>query len=80
MGHGATSDDHQNVGTVATDSYRRILDHNPQPKIVGCDRNHDGPDRLCAINNTTTPVVDQMKAIEVQLLSTIKRPTLPVSC
>ena len=70
----------QTIGTVATDSYCRILDHNLQPQIVGCDRNHDGPDQRWAINNNAAPVVDQMMVIEVQLPNTMKRPTLPLSC
>ena len=67
----------RNVGTVAMDSYRSYQDHNPKPRNVGCARNHDGPDRRCAINNSVAPVGDQTKAAEVQLPSTMEHPTPP---
>jgi len=69
----------RNVGTVATDSYRSYRDHNPQPRNVGCARNHDGPNRWCAINNNAKSVGDQTTAIEVWLPNTMEHPVLPLS-
>jgi len=46
---------------------------------VSCDRNHDGPDQQCVINNIAAPVRDQIMAIEIQLPNMMVHPTLTLS-
>ncbi len=40
---------------------RRVLRHNPQPRVVGCARNHDRPQRRCANDNISAGTGDHDK-------------------